>query len=399
MNIQNSEYRNRKSQMPTDENITRAILSDTKAFTPPAIAKVEIMKSLNFATGTSGFTGGSAGSILTLAKKSAIPIAAGIAIYFAAIYNHNESTNVATQAKSVAPIENVQSSNPANQSLSNNVAVSSPTGSNSLATVPMPSSKSSDLATISKKKVSPFSSNSPNNTIAPTTATAIDNEKIDQTSNEFAAVNTENRSAPRLSLAYSNISVNSKVNLSSDLSYGANYRSLSPMELGNNSNKKGFTLSVRGLASSSFADNYNFSSSLANSFAIGVYSALSGSDQFSIGVEAGCEPFQKKYFDKYTPNQISYIDNPNTIWGAIGMRMKLSDMDFAGMTLRPYASVLLGAGAIGPMGRVAFGIDQNLGSNVSAFVAAEAATMLYNNRVNWYTSNKFGLTFGLNYKF
>lgn len=390
MKNQNTEYRKPDAQMPTDADIMNAIQADMQALIPPPQVKVDIFKSLNFASSSSGAV---AGSLISMIKKSAIPIAAGLAIYFASTLNHN---NIELQNKQMKIAQDyITKTYKTTDKNSNEVAEP-----NKLSSIPMTSSKSVDVNTNHKVKhsASPnhssFSSNTENIAAKTEEQISTTNESID------TQIATNNLMESRNILANSLIQSKSFHGLTTKTNFASNYRSMPSIGFENsNSTKAGFTLTLRGLASSTFAENYNFSSSLGNSFAFGIYTPLSGSDQFSIGIEGGREPFQKKFFDKYSQGELSYIDNPNTIWGAIGVKMRLSDFELGGIEFHPYSSVLLGAGAIGPMGRISAGIEHNISSNISAFVAAEGATMLYNNRVNWYSSNKFGLTFGLNYQF
>ncbi|MDD3125743.1 MAG: hypothetical protein PHV24_08000, partial [Candidatus Kapabacteria bacterium] len=138
--------------------------------------------------------------------------------------------------------------------------------------------------------------------------------------------------------------------------------------------------------------------SLDNSFAVGVYTPISGSN-LQIGLEVGREEFSKKYFDRYDAHQELYTGALRTFWGAVAVKYISDQTQFLGLNLQPYASVMLGAGEIGPMGRFSAGVTKSISGSTSAFFGIEGSTMLYNNKYSWYGSNKLGLTFGLNYSF
>lgn len=392
--MKNSQHNNpfNSSEHFDDEEIYRSLRSEKEYMTPPPQVRASLIKSVRLINKASGNSGALSGII----RKAGIPLAAGIAMYFSVIYmnNNNEpptsiadintmpvATANSTSNLVVAPIVSSIETIPTNSSSENQHNSNSINGSisNYLA---------QNTNTINRNKSDiNYDSNKP------VSVDKVLNTQLDNilSSAGIASSNLIDE------LNYSNISAES---------YSPNRPQVGRISLANLLNSSNiasragdkYMISVRSMAGTTFADNYNTTSSIANSFALGVYKSISGSDNLLIGLEFGREPYQKKFFNKYEPNQIEYVDNPNTIWGGVGIKYQITEWNIAGLAITPFSSLLLGAGEIGPMGRFNIGIDQQITNRVSVTIGAEMSTMLYNNKVQWYSSNKFGITAGINYQ-
>ncbi len=369
------------SEQFDDEEIYRLLREENKYMTPPPQVRQNLINSVRMINKSAGLSTAS-GTLSGIIKKVGIPIAAGIAMYFSVLYMNNDADNAAN-------IPNPQHSNATAQS------------------VQIPSNKAIPI-------VSSIENHSANNnsTINISSKTASTNSAINSNITDLSSSTIDDK--PEL---IDNRITNIQ-NASSNLIDGINYSyinseyyspnkpqtdgiSLSNLLNTNSIDYKSsdrYVISVRGMAGTTFADNYNASSSIPNSLALGIYKSISGSDNLSIGLEFGREPYQKKFFNKYEPNQLEYVDNPNTIWGAVGVKYRIAEWNIAGLALTPFTGLLLGAGEIGPMGRLNIGIDQQITNRISVTIGAEFSTMLYNNKVQWYSSNKFGITAGINYQ-
>ena len=166
----------------------------------------------------------------------------------------------------------------------------------------------------------------------------------------------------------------------------------------NRSTSTPVTLSFRGVSAENSVSTSGIGSSIS-SFAAGIYTSLTSSSDLTVGLEFGCEPFAKKYFDKSNPDMQIAEKSVNAFWGAVGINYSYSGNDgkgiFAGF--KPSATLLLGAGEIGPTIRTSIGISHSITSNVSAYVGFESAAMFYNNRYKWYASQNSGITAGISY--
>lgn len=379
------------SEQFDDENIYRLLRSEKKYMTPPPEVRSSLIKSVRLINKASG----NSVSLSGIIRKAGIPLAAGIAMYFSVIYmNKNNDTELLSNSqKNSTNIETVKSSNSATPIVSSIETVqTNPASNNPHSSKSSHSISSNDLAN-SSNLINRNKSIINNGTNRPE---SIDNSINTKSANVLASAGIASNNLID-ELNYSYISTDSYSPIRPQIGKFSLANLLNTDNITTRTGDK-YMISIRGMAGTTFTENYNATSSIPNSFALGVYKSISGSDNLLIGLEFGREPFQKKFFNKYEPNQIEYVDNPNTIWGAIGIKYQIAELNIAGLAITPFSGLLLGAGEIGPMGRLNIGIDQQITNRISVTIGAEMSTMLYNNKVQWYSSNKFGITAGINYQ-
>lgn len=380
-------------KMPTDEEISNAIRNDFEAFVPPASSKEEILKALNI----NGKVGKLAPTWYSRSlKRYGAVAAAGLALFVASYFGNNtENSPLDYNAPAKSAVETKISQPVTPQKHNNNIC-----------SVPMVSSVETKIDKNSNDRRSPFDAAQ---TLSSGSAEKQYTESIADNSNTLPA-SAEAQSQANIDNAqpenehiyalrpYGNGEEKFSQPISASLYENTDEYGFITPHFRNSNGKAGVTLSIRGMAAENFASQPNFGSSLGNSFAVGVYTPISGSD-LQIGLEVGREEFSKKYFDRYDAHQELYTGAQQSFWGAVAVKYISDQTQFLGLNLQPYASLMLGAGEIGPMGRFSAGVTKSISGSTSAFFGIEGATMLYNNKYSWYGSNKLGLTFGLNYSF
>ncbi len=127
---------------------------------------------------------------------------------------------------------------------------------------------------------------------------------------------------------------------------------------------------------------------------------LSPYNNIHIGVEGGQEPFSQNFVNTEGGRKFRYEQRPNVVFGGVGAIGKLnSKIDFL-YDAQPFGQLFVGGSELGPLGKMMAGLtwgSDNLGLN--AFLALEGSFLAYQNQSIWYTSQKFGITYGFSVQF
>jgi len=84
-------------------------------------------------------------------------------------------------------------------------------------------------------------------------------------------------------------------------------------------------------------------------------------------------------------------------WGGISYRYSPDFLSFK--NIRPLGGIMLGGSEGGPVGRAILGVQIFPENAVSMTLGAEGAVFAYQHQKRWFTSPKFGLTYGVRVKF
>ncbi|MDQ1267092.1 MAG: hypothetical protein QG635_2245 [Bacteroidota bacterium] len=158
-----------------------------------------------------------------------------------------------------------------------------------------------------------------------------------------------------------------------------------------------FSVNVFYLSSNSVQDvglPTNSDSWLRN-FGIGAYYKLSPSH--SIGIEFGNESFSQQFITTQSGKPDNFRQNPNLFWYGIAYRFTIRDM--FGDIIQPFGQLFAGSAEVGALVKPELGMNLRLYQNVSMSAALHWGILIYNVEGNYYNSEKFGLTWGLNYSF
>ncbi len=130
---------------------------------------------------------------------------------------------------------------------------------------------------------------------------------------------------------------------------------------------------------------------------LGVSLLYHTSPNHSFGLEFGNENFPM-IFDANRDGQIiRYEQSPASSWAGVTYRYtanRLGNTAFA-----PFAQGVLGGTKFGPIGRVAAGIQYSPVGPLTFIFGLEGSAMAYYFQQQWYTSPKYGFTYGMAVKF
>ncbi len=115
----------------------------------------------------------------------------------------------------------------------------------------------------------------------------------------------------------------------------------------------------------------------------------------SIGLEMGTESFRQEFNGMEGDREVRYIQTPVLYW--IGATYQWMPMEFAFLPgLAPYLDATMAfAVEQGPVGRGTVGLSYRPVGPLRFNVGLDAAALMYRNEGGWYTSSKWGPSFGL----
>ncbi|MFP4527249.1 MAG: hypothetical protein ACLFQX_01760 [Candidatus Kapaibacterium sp.] len=161
---------------------------------------------------------------------------------------------------------------------------------------------------------------------------------------------------------------------------------------------EGVSLGVRGFSATSIPD---FGVPSLHQPALNNLSLALGydlTDNHAFGLEVGQENFQQKYSGTDTEGKFRIDQNYLAFWGGAYYQYSL-DKSEALAGIQPFARVFVGATRIGPLQKNLVGLQYKYGKQFSIYGGLETTVLLYQYQGELYTSQKFGLTYGLNVHF
>lgn len=126
---------------------------------------------------------------------------------------------------------------------------------------------------------------------------------------------------------------------------------------------------------------------------IGVALMYQLSDRSTVGVEFGSEPFPQVFEGSRSGQVIRYEQQPSSMWA--GAMYRHTFPRFGNSYLAPFGQALIGGTKFGPLGRATVGLQYAPAGPLSFILGLEGTMMGYQFQDRWFSSSKFGLTYGL----
>lgn len=381
----NPEY---QREMQQNISIKEAVKKDTEAFSPPADLTSSLFDKLGYAN---PYGAPKAMPWANFFRKTAAPALVGLlAITSTALIVNNLKSDDNIQLKKVVPIvtsiedtkskDNLVSDNAENVTEMN--IVSNSDGSN-INVKDDNEITSSDNLTNSQTAVVPNQEDKTEDLANP----ANKNVNIKDNVNDENEINVPNIIFPSANINAC-LSMNDNTASSMFDSYGR-YKVNYPTNDVNN-----WSLGLRGTLAPTMnmSNELNANTNNFNTFIAGIY--RNTSENFQLGIEFGNETFNR-YSTDVTDQRI--VTNDQVRWFGFAARHNMNYLTFS--EIAPFAQVTMGSGTGGQIGRLMVGFDRELFNNFNLNVSYEAGLFFYSVQNVSYTSNKHGLTLGLNYKF
>ncbi len=122
------------------------------------------------------------------------------------------------------------------------------------------------------------------------------------------------------------------------------------------------------------------------------------SDDFSFGLEAGSESFGQEYTRFIDNSFVTVRQNPQLRWVGATMRFEPSQFGI-GNILYPYGQLTVAGAEVGPLGKVTLGARLLPEGRLSVIGGIEGSLLQYWVDGTGYTSSKWGLFYGLSFRY
>lgn len=155
------------------------------------------------------------------------------------------------------------------------------------------------------------------------------------------------------------------------------------------------TVEIRNTASESFpnATLDPAAGSLLNNKSITLLYSLS--DNQSVGIEFGQEPFFQRFEARNAGKRYQYEQMPILSWAGAAYRYSLSDMG----PFNPFGQFVLGGTRLGVLGKLVVGVNYAPTSSIHITAGIDGSLLSYPVQNTWYSSYKLGLTYGVGFSF
>ena len=365
-------------------SIKNAIQNDTEAFVPPVSATAAVFQKAGYALPGAYFSG-----LKTMFVKYAwIPVLVAVLTGFTtfSVMKNRENSTLAAMSQKIETLQN--------QLLASDSKISDLTAENQR--LEIAANKPSEIREVVKYVKVPVV------TSRELISTAENETKNDEIINN----NANNDNLTEFSLSTHQEEKNSRANLlqNENMTYNSGYGQLNPAyyPLDNKPNPKSekYYMSFRGMAAAAYPQVDVDSPEEFSNFSIS-FLFLSPYEDTYIGVEAGREPFSQQFYNvDEDGKKYLYEQRPNVWWGGAGFVANFGRKIDALFDARPYGRLLLGASELGPLGKVSAGLSWKSDAwGLGAFLGLEGSLMGYQNQGQWYSSQKFGITYGMSIQF
>ncbi len=166
-----------------------------------------------------------------------------------------------------------------------------------------------------------------------------------------------------------------------------------------NEDSRGFIFLLRNFSTLSSSPDLNIpppNTPLINNIALAMLYEIN--DFNSLGLEFGQESFMQEYELIETWGSREYEQNFIGFWGGIAYRHQFGYI-FPNSRFIPYTKGFFGATSQGPLVKGEFGLNFIASENVDMFLGIEGTGFFYSLKDKLYSTDKYGLSYGMAFKF
>ena len=194
------------------------------------------------------------------------------------------------------------------------------------------------------------------------------------------------------------------------------YGSLKPVHLlSENSNKREFILAnnfypatqkshtllleLKAMSGTSFpnVEFDNVSNNMFRNFSFGAFVPVS--ENVHLGLEGGQEPFSQEFHHVENNTLYKIEQNPVLWWLGFGVKINWQDqIDFLANG-QPFLNLTLSSTKVGPYGKAIAGVQFISESGIGILLGLEGSSLVYQEQKRFYSTEKFGVTYGMFLKF
>ena len=152
-----------------------------------------------------------------------------------------------------------------------------------------------------------------------------------------------------------------------------------------------FTLNVRGLSGQSGALAVTPQTGWYDNLSLAMLYRMTPTD--AVGVEIGSESFPMVFSGVRNQQEVRFEIQPLVTWAGLSYRHVFPEIGTSGFS--PFAQALVGGTQFGPIGRGSVGVMYSPVGPLSFMLGIEGSALGFTHQNQWFTSSKYGFTYGV----
>lgn len=152
-----------------------------------------------------------------------------------------------------------------------------------------------------------------------------------------------------------------------------------------------FSLSMRGLNGQASTLSVPAQTGWYQNFGIGMMYRINPSS--AIGLEVGAESYPMSFEGTRNQQVVRFELQPLATWAGLTYRHVFPQIGTSGFS--PFVQGLIGGTEFGPLGRGSAGLLYSPAGPLSFLLGVEGAALAFNHQNRWFTSTKYGFTYGV----
>lgn len=121
-------------------------------------------------------------------------------------------------------------------------------------------------------------------------------------------------------------------------------------------------------------------------------------EDMKFGIDFGQEPFYQQFYARRSDHTNVVVQNPMIFWCAVACRVEFKGADLM-YGIKPYSQIEIGGTNMGPLAKVQLGLQYHISNAIGLNVGLEGSSLLFYNKPEWYSSEKFNIVYGMSIKF
>jgi hypothetical protein len=156
-------------------------------------------------------------------------------------------------------------------------------------------------------------------------------------------------------------------------------------------NVPAFSLNVRGLSGQSGSLAVTPQTGWYDNLSLAMLYRMTPTD--AVGVEIGSESFPMVFSGIRNQQEVRFEIQPLVTWAGLSYRHVFPEIGTSGFS--PFAQALVGGTQFGPIGRGSVGVMYSPVGPLSFMLGIEGSALGFTHQNQWFTSSKYGFTYGV----
>lgn len=159
-----------------------------------------------------------------------------------------------------------------------------------------------------------------------------------------------------------------------------------------------FEISIRGISARSSQNSpiQSLVTPLFSNMALGIF--INANENHAFGIEVGQEAFAQSFSGELNGRFVQFYQNPMLPWLGVSYKYTMSPSDFY-FGVSPFAQVVAGGTQVGMLGRSVIGLSYSPQAKWKISLGVEGSLLQYQYQNSSFSTFKYGITYGMSYKF